>query len=128
MCPMERYNPVAQTRPKPPRVWLFVEERLWGQQFCQMDRDISIRSITSVDHVQKVSQILQSDLTEMVRSIWFRTQISGILRRIESSLCLLKWKKKRGYSKGSYSPSLPPNSQGRLKKRPYQQITQSLDW
>ena len=96
MCPMERYNPVAQTRPKPPRVWLFVEERLWGQQFCQMDRDISIRSITSVDHVEKVSQILQSDLTEMVRSIWFRTQISGILRRIESSLCLLKWKKKRG--------------------------------
>jgi len=37
---MERYNPVAQTRPKPLRVWLFAEERHWGQQFCQMDRDL----------------------------------------------------------------------------------------
>lgn len=41
---MERYNPVAHNRPKPPRVWLFAEERHWGQQFCQMDRDISVRS------------------------------------------------------------------------------------
>lgn len=41
---MERYNPVAQTRPKPPRVWLFAEERHWVQQFCQMDTEISVRS------------------------------------------------------------------------------------
>ena len=56
MCPMERYNPVAQTRLKPPRVWLFAEERHWGQQFCQMDRDISVRSTKTsgpvkVDHL-----------------------------------------------------------------------------
>ena len=36
--------PVANTRPKPPRVWLQnTKERYWGQQFCQMERDISVR-------------------------------------------------------------------------------------
>ena len=106
---MERYNPVAQTRPKPPRVSLFAEERHWGQQFCQMDRDISVRSTKTsgpvkVDHLQKGSQIFQSDRTEMVHSIWFRPEISGILRWIESALCILKWKEKKGVIARAVTP------------------------
>ena len=55
-CQMERYNPVAQTRPKPARVWLFAVERYWEQQFCRMDRDISVLSTemsgsVKVDHL-----------------------------------------------------------------------------
>ena len=48
------------------------EERYWKQQFCQMESDISVP--LKVDHLQRLSQILLSDQTEMVRSIWFLTQ------------------------------------------------------
>ena len=41
---MEQSLPVANTRPKPPRIWLQnTKERYWGQQFCQMERGISVR-------------------------------------------------------------------------------------
>ena len=41
---MEQSLPVAKTRPKAPRVWLQnTKQRYWGQQFCQMERDISVQ-------------------------------------------------------------------------------------
>ena len=48
MCPMEQYIPVAHTRPKPPHVGYCsrkqdAKELFWGQQFCQMERNISVR-------------------------------------------------------------------------------------
>ena len=51
------------------------KERYWGQQFCQMERDISVRPTemtrpVTVDHLQSWSRIFRSDQTEMVRSIW----------------------------------------------------------
>ena len=51
------------------------KERYWGQQFCQMERDISGRPTemtrpVTVDHLQSWSRIFRSDQTEMVRSIW----------------------------------------------------------
>ena len=52
------------------------KERYWGQQFWQMERDISVwptemtRPVT-VDHLQSWSRIFRSDQTEMVRSIWW---------------------------------------------------------
>ena len=62
---MGQYIPVAQTRPKPPRVWLLfrkqdTKERYWGQQFCLMERDISGRPTETtgpfkVDHLQSWS-------------------------------------------------------------------------
>ena len=63
--------------------------------FCQMERDISVRPTeisrpVKVDHLQKWSQILWSDRTEMVRSIWFLTEISGILGWMESAPCFVK--------------------------------------
>ena len=59
---------------------------------------------TFVDHLQKGSQIFHSDRTEMVHSIWFRTEISGILRWIESALCVLKWKEKKGVIARAVTP------------------------
>ena len=64
--PNERYIPVAQTRPKPPRVFGYcsckqdTKERYWGQQFCQMERDISVQPTemsgqVKVDHFQRWS-------------------------------------------------------------------------
>ena len=46
-----------------------------GQQFCQMERDISVpptemTRLVKVDHLQSWSRIFRSDQTEMVRSIW----------------------------------------------------------
>ena len=51
------------------------KERYWGQQFWQMERDISVRPTemtrpVTVDHLQSWSRIFRSDKTEMVRSIW----------------------------------------------------------
>ena len=48
--------------------------RYWGQQFWQMERDISVRPTemtrpVTVDHPQSWSRIFRSDQTEMVRSI-----------------------------------------------------------
>ena len=53
----------------------------WGQQFCQMERDISVRptEITGpvkVDHLQSWSRIFWSDQIEMVD---VPIEISGIL-------------------------------------------------
>ena len=50
------------------------KERYWGQQFWQMERDISVRPTemtrpVTVDHLQSWSRIFRSDQTEMVRSI-----------------------------------------------------------
>ena len=50
------------------------EERYWGQQFCQMERNISDRPTEMTrpvkeDHLQSWSRIFRSDQTEMVRSI-----------------------------------------------------------
>ena len=52
------------------------KERYWGQQFWQMERDISVRPTemtrpVTVDHLQSWSRIFRSDQTEMVRSIWW---------------------------------------------------------
>ena len=51
------------------------KERFWGQQFCQMERDISVRRTEMTrpvkeHHLQSWSRTFRSDLTEMVRSIW----------------------------------------------------------
>ena len=127
---MERYNPVAQTRPKPPRVWLFAEERHWGQQFCQMDRDISVRS-TKTSGPVKVDH-LYGPPSKGVPNIPVGPNRNGPFHLISSrnfrDFALNRKRpvypevkgKKRGYSKGSHSPSLacyrlPPKSQGRLK-------------
>ena len=50
------------------------KERYWEQQFCQMERDISVRPTemtrpVTVDHLQSWSRIFRSDQTEIVRSI-----------------------------------------------------------
>ena len=50
------------------------KERYWGQKFCQIKQDISVRptEITvqvKVDHLQGWSRIFRSDQTEMVRCI-----------------------------------------------------------
>ena len=49
-------------------------ERYWGQQFWQMERDISVRPTemtrpVTVGHLQSWSRIFRSDQTEMLRSI-----------------------------------------------------------
>ena len=51
------------------------KERYWGQQFCQMERNISVRPTEMTrpvkeDHLQSWSRMFRSDQTEMVRSIW----------------------------------------------------------
>ena len=76
-----------KTRPKPPRVWLQnTKERYWGQQFCQMERDISVRptEITGPvkeDHLQNWSRIFRK------WSVPFDvpSDISGILGWMESA-------------------------------------------
>ena len=46
---MEQYIPVAQTQPKPPFAFGYcsckqdTKEQYWGQQFCQMEWDISVQ-------------------------------------------------------------------------------------
>ena len=50
------------------------KELYWGQQFCQMERDISVRPTemtrpVKVDHLKRWSQIFRSDRTETDRSI-----------------------------------------------------------
>ena len=50
------------------------KERDWGLQFCQMERDISVRPTemtrpVKVDHLQSWSRIFGLDQTKMVRSI-----------------------------------------------------------
>ena len=57
------------------------KQRYWGQQFCQMERDISVRptEITGpvkVDHLQSWSRIFRSDQIEMVD---VPIEVSGIL-------------------------------------------------
>ena len=77
---MERYIPVAQTRLKGTARLVIVlvnkdtKERYWGQQFCQMERDISVRPTEMTrpvkeDHLQSWSRIFPSDKTEMFRTI-----------------------------------------------------------
>ena len=86
-CPMEQSLPVANTRPKPPPVWLQnTKEQYWGQQFCQMERDISVRptDITGPvkeDHLQSWSRIFRK------WSVPFDvpSEISGILSWMESA-------------------------------------------
>ena len=46
----------------------------WGQQFCQLEKDISVRPTemsrpVKVDHLQSWSQIFRSDQTEVVSSV-----------------------------------------------------------
>ena len=50
------------------------KERYWGQQFCQMERNISVQPTEMTrpvkeDHLQSWSRKFRSDQTEMVRSI-----------------------------------------------------------
>ena len=51
------------------------KQRYWGQQFWQMERDISVQ-LTEItgpvkeDHLQSWSRIFRSDQTDMVRCIW----------------------------------------------------------
>ena len=52
------------------------KEQYWGQQFCQMERDISVLPAemtwpVKVDNLQSWSGIFWLDQTEMVRSIWY---------------------------------------------------------
>ena len=55
------------------------KERYWGQQFCQMERDISVRRtdmtrLVKEDHLQSWFRIFRSDQTEIVLSIKFTNQ------------------------------------------------------
>ena len=99
-CPMEQYIriPVAQTRDPSHRTFGYcsckqdTEKRCWGQQFCQMERDISVRPTRNDQRrskrttgLESWSRIFRSDPTEMVRSIWLApTEISGTLAWMES--------------------------------------------
>ena len=54
---------------------LDTKKRFWGQHFCRMERDISVRPTEMTrpvkeDHLQRWSWIYPSDQTEMIRSIW----------------------------------------------------------
>ena len=54
---------------------LDTKKRFWGQHFCRMERDISVRPTEMTrpvkeDHLQSWSWIYPSDQTEMIRSIW----------------------------------------------------------
>ena len=51
------------------------KEQYWGQELCQMERNISVRPTEMTrpvkeDHLQSWSWIFRSDQTKMVRSIW----------------------------------------------------------
>ena len=65
------------------------KERYWGQQFCQMERNISVQPTEMTrpvkeDHLQSWSRIFRSD---QVRSVPFdvATEITGILGLMESA-------------------------------------------
>ena len=58
------------------------KKRYWGQQFCQMEGDISVRPTemtrpVKVDHLQSWYRIFRSDQTEMVRTIWCTNRSFG---------------------------------------------------
>ena len=55
-----------------------------GNNCCQMVRDISVKVHEPPSKAR--SQIFRSNGTEMVRYIWFLTNISGIFSRMESAL------------------------------------------
>ena len=60
------------------------KEQHWGQQFSQMERDISVRPtektrVVKVDHLQSWSRIFWSDQTEVVCPFDVPTKISGLL-------------------------------------------------
>ena len=62
------------------------KDRYWGQQFCQMERDISVRStemtrLVKVDHPQSWFRILRSD----------KTEVAGILAWMKSAPRETKW-------------------------------------
>ena len=62
------------------------KDRYWRQQFCQMEREISVRStemtrLVKVDHPQSWCRILRSDQTE----------VAGILAWMESAPRGRKW-------------------------------------
>ena len=67
------------------------KERYWGQQFWQVERDISVwvtemtRPVDCGPPSKLRSRIFRSDQTEMVRSIYEPTEISGILAWMESA-------------------------------------------
>ena len=66
------------------------KEQYWGQQFWQMERDISVRPIEmtgpfKVDHLHRWSRIFRSDQTEMVRSIWWTKRNFRILGWMDSA-------------------------------------------
>ena len=51
------------------------KERYWEQQFCQMERGISVGATemmrqVKVDHLQSCSRIFRSDQTKLVHTIW----------------------------------------------------------
>ena len=67
-CPIKRYIPVAQTRPKPSRIGHCsrkqnTKEQYWGQQFCQMVQPTEMTRLVNVDHLQSWSRIFRSDQT-----------------------------------------------------------------
>ena len=58
------------------------KKRYWGQQFCQMEGDISVRPTemtrpVKVDHLQSWYRTFRSDQTEMVRTIWCTNRSFG---------------------------------------------------
>ena len=78
---MERYIPVAQTRPKPPRVWLlFFKRAVLGRTILSNGKG----HFGLTDRIDQTGQsgqprIFRSDQTEMVRSHFDEpTEISGI--------------------------------------------------
>ena len=88
-CPVERYIPVTQTQPKPPRVWLLF---LWaGYKRAVLGATIlsngkghfGITGQVKVDHLQSWSWIFRSE--------WYAlcdvpmTEISGILGWMEGA-------------------------------------------
>ena len=56
----------------------------WKGTF-RSDRPKEMTRPVKVDHLQRCSQIFRSDRTEMVRSIWFLTENSGILSWMKST-------------------------------------------
>ena len=86
-CPMERHIPVARTRPFGYRSCKQdTKERYcrdnnfvkWkGTVWSDRPTEMTGRPV-EVDHLQRWFQIFRSDRTEMVRSIWFLTENSGI--------------------------------------------------
>ena len=68
------------------------KERYWGQKFCQIKQEISVRptEITvpvKVDHLQSWSRIFRSDQTEMVRCTNRNVRNFGLNRKGPLKLC-----------------------------------------